>query len=224
VTWRRRTAWLIAVAAFLALEAWLLAGRRSGEVAFQPPAVVQVPSLEIAGASDLTQTFVPGADGLIAVTFVPVAIAGTAPIDLQLEADGSDVPLARGRVEASALSPGTPFTWEVPYIERAAGRRFTLRIASPDAPAGGGLRVAIGPPDYRPGELRTGGRAQWGDLVFGTRAARVHVVDTLRQLRRDVPWPILRTDAALAVALLVLNLAAVSVIWYLVADRAAEPR
>lgn len=218
-----RTTWIIAAAAFLAFEIWLLAGRRSGEIAFQPPAAVRAPSLEIAGATDLTQTFVPGADGLTAVTFVPLR-AGAAPIDLQLEAEGSDVPMARARIEASALQPGTPFVWDVPYVERAAGRRFTLRIASPDAPAGRGLRVAIGPPDYRWGELRAGGRAQWGDLVFATRAARVHVLDTLRQIRRDVPWPILRTDAALAIALLLLNAGAAVVIWYLAAGRVREPR
>jgi hypothetical protein len=223
VTGRTRTTWLIAAAAFLAVEAWLLAGRRSGEIAFQPPVAVRAPSMDIAGASDLTQTFMPGADGLTAVTFVPVAVGGAA-IELRLEAEGSDVPLARERVEASALAPGTPFTWEVPYVERAAFRRFTLRIASPEAPAGRGLRVAIGPPGYRWGELRAGGRAQWGDLVFSTRAARVHVVDTLRQLRRGAPWPILRTDAALALALLALNAAAAAVVWYLVAGRVGEPR
>jgi hypothetical protein len=223
VSGRTRTAWILAGAVFLALEAWLLAGRRSGEVAFQPPAAVRVPSPEIAGASDLAQTFVPGADGLTAVTFVPIATGGAA-IELRLEADGSDVPLAAARVEAAALAPGTPFTWEVPYVERSAGRRFTLRIASPGAPAGRGLRVAIGPPDYRWGELRAGGRGQWGDLVFATRAARVHVLDTLRQLRRDVPWPILRTDAALAVALLLLNAAAAVVVWGVAGGRFGAPR
>ena len=72
--------------------------------------------------------------------------------------------------------------------------------------------------------MRAGGRAQWGDLVFATRARRVHVLDTLRQIRRDVPWPMLRTDAALGVALVLLNAAAAAVIWYLVAGRVREPR
>jgi len=84
----------------------------------------------------------------------------------------------------------------------------------PDAVRGEGLRLAVGPPDYRWGALRVGPRGQWGDLVFATRASRVHVLDTLRILRRELPWP-LRTDGALVIALLVMNLAAAVVVGHL---------
>src|SRR6185369_5237145 len=103
------------------------------------------------------------------------------------------------------------FWWDVPRVERAAARVFTLRIAVPDAVRGEGLRLAVGPPDYRWGALRVGPRGQWGDLVFATRATQVHVLDTLRALRRELPWP-LRTDGALVIGLLLLNVAAAVVI------------
>ena len=200
------------MAAALAVETWLLIGRRSGEPAYQPPAAVVVPSLEAAGADAITQTFVPGADGLAAVSFVPLLGAGRprTPIDLRLEVEG-DVPQAQRRLRPDELADGVPFWWEVPRIERAAARVFTLRIAVPEAVRGEGLRVAVGPPGYRWGELRVGPRRQWGDLVFATRASQVHVLDSLRTLRRQLPWP-LRTDGALVLGLLLMNLAAAIVI------------
>jgi hypothetical protein len=201
------------VAAALAVETWLLVGRRSGEPSYQPAAAVIVPSLEAAGTDAITQTFVPGADGLAAISFVPVLGVGRprAAIDLRLDAIDSDVPLAQRRLRPDELVDGVPFWWEVPRVERAAARVFTLRIAVPDALPGEGLRVAIGPPAYRWGGLRVGPRGQWGDLVFATRATQVHVLDTLRTLRRPVPWP-LRTDGALVIGLLLMNLAAAVVI------------
>jgi hypothetical protein len=204
----------IAVAS-LAVETWLLVGRRAGEPAYDPPAAVVVPSLEAAGPDGLAQSFVPGADGLVAVSFVPLPAAGLRTgIDLQLEVEGEATPLARRRVRPEELTAGTPFWWDLPKIERAAARVFWLRISAPEAARGEGLRVAVGPPGYGWGELRAGGRLQWGDAVFATRASQVHVLDTLRHLRRGLPWP-LRTDGALIAGLLVLNLAAGSVIGYL---------
>lgn len=204
------------VVAALAVEVWLLVGRRSGEPAYQPPAAVVVPSLEAAGAQALTQTFVPGADGLAAVSFVPLLRGHPprTPIELQLDVEGGDVALARRSVRPDELVDGAPFWWDVPRIERSAARVFTLRIAVPEAVPGEGLRVAIGPPDYRWGELRLGSRGQWGDLVFATRASQVHVLDTLRILRRPLPWP-LRTDGALVLGLLLMNAAAAIVIAHL---------
>jgi hypothetical protein len=213
---RSRVVAVAAIAAVaLALEAWLLFGRRSGEAAYRPPPSVVVPSLEAAGADAITQTFVPGADGLDAISFVPLPAAGFhTPVDLQLEVEGTEVPLARRRLQPAELTAGAPFWWEVPKVERAAARVFTLRIAAPDAKPGEGIRVAVGPPEYRWGELRAGVRAQWGDLVFETRASQVHVIDTFRALRRDLPWP-LRTDGALALALFLLDLATAWVVAYL---------
>ena len=99
------------VAAALAVETWLLVGRRSGEAAYQPPAAVVVPSLEAAGADAITQTFVPGADGLAAVSFVPLLAAGRprTPIDLRLEVEGSDVPEAQRQLQPDELVDGVPF-------------------------------------------------------------------------------------------------------------------
>ena len=212
------------VAAAIAVETWLLVGRRSGEAAYQPPAAVVVPSLEAAGADAITQTFVPGADGLAAVSFVPLLAAGRprAPIDLRLEVEGSDVPEAQRQLRPDELVDGVPFWWELPRIERAAARVFTLRIAVPAAARGEGLRVAVGPPEYRWGQLRVGPRGQWGDLVFATRASQVHVLDTLRALRRPLPWP-LGTDGALVIGLLLMNLAAAIVIGYLAGAGAGVP-
>jgi hypothetical protein len=204
------------VAAALAVETWLLVGRRSGEPAYQPPAAVVVPSLEAAGADAITQSFVPGADGLGAISFVPLlgATRPRTPIELRLDVEDSDVPQAQRRLRPDELVDGVPFWWELPRIERAAARVFTLRIAVPEAAQGEGLRVAIGPPDYRWGGLRVGPRRQWGDLVFATRASQVHVLDTLRTLRRQLPWP-LRTDGALVIGLLLMNVAAAIVIGHL---------
>jgi hypothetical protein len=203
----------VIVAAALAVETWLLVGRRSGEPSYQPAAAVIVPSLEAAGPDAIAQTFVPGADGLAAISFVPV-LGGRrprTPIDLRLDALDSDVPLAQRRLRPDELVDGEPFWWDVPRVERAAARVFTLRIAVPDAVPGEGLRVAIGPPGYRWGDLWVGPRGQWGDLVFATRATHVHVLDTLRTLRRQLPWP-LRTDGALVIGLLLINLAAAVVV------------
>jgi hypothetical protein len=208
------------VVAALVLETWLLVGRRSGEAGYRPPPSLVVPSIEIAGADDLTQTFVPGADGLGSITFHPLA-SGRPPsgeVELRLDAEGSDVPMARARVPLADLLAAPAFTWTVPRVERAAARVFTLRLAMPDARSGGGFRVAIGPPDYRWGDLRVGSRRQWGDLAFETRATQVHVIDTLRRLRRGLPWP-LGTDTAVVTAVLLLNLAAGAVIWYFVRGR-----
>jgi hypothetical protein len=216
-------AWALLAAVAIGVEVWLLVARRSGEVAYQPSSAVVAPSLEIAGANDLTQTFVPGADGLAAVSFVPLLASGPpqGPIDLELDAEGSDVAMAKRRLRPDELADRTPFTWEVPRVENAAGRHFTLRISAPDAPAGHGLHVAVGPPDYLWGTLRAGGRAQWGDLVFETRATRVHVLDVLRQWRRQTPG-VLGTDAALVTILLALNLAAGAVIWHLASPSSPE--
>jgi hypothetical protein len=203
----------VVVVATLALEAWLLVARRSGEPSYQPPAAVAVPSLEAVGADAITQTFVPGADGLTAISFVPILGAGRprTPIELALDAEDSPVPLAQRTVGPDELRDGVPFWWEIPKIEQSAGRPFTLRIAVPGGAPGAGLRVAVGPPGYRWGELRVGPRPQWGDLVFATRATQVRVVDTLRPLRRQLPWP-LRTDGALVLGLLLMNAAAAIVI------------
>jgi hypothetical protein len=215
-----RIGWIVVAAAAIAVEAWLVVGRRSGEVAYLPPASVIAPSPEIAGPVDLTQTFVPGADGLAAITFTPILPAGPprAPIDLELDAEGADVTatmtVATRRVRPEELADRVPFTWEIGRVEQAAGRRFRLRIASPEAPAGGGLRVAIGPPDYRWGLLRSAGRGQWGDLVFRTRATRVHVLDVLHQWQRETPG-VLGSDAGLVAVFVVLNLAAAVVVGYL---------
>lgn len=221
----RRTAVSAAViAAALAVEVWLLVGRRSGEPAYQPPAAVVVPSLEAAGAQAITQTFVPGADGLAGISFVPL-LGGhrpRTPIALQLDVEGGDVALASRRVRPDELVDGQPFWWDLPRIERSAARVFRLSIAVPEAIPGEGLRVATGPPEYRWGELRLGPRGQWGDLVFATRASQVHVLDTLRILRRPLPWP-LRTDGALVLGLLLLNVAAALVIGHLAGADAASP-
>jgi hypothetical protein len=218
VSRRRAVTTGLIVAAALALETWLLVGRRSGEPSYQPPAAVVVPSLEAAGPDAITQSFVPGADGLSAISFVPLLGASPprTPIDLRLDVEDSDVTQAQRRLRPDELVDGVPFWWELPRIERAAARVFLLRIAVPDAAQGQGLRVAVGPPDYRWGVLRVGPRAQWGDLVFATRATQVHVLDTLRTLRREVPWP-LRTDGALVIGLLLMNVAAGIVIGHLAA-------
>ena len=88
------------VAAGFVLEAWLFLGRRSGEPSYEPPAAVVVPSLETAGAEAITQTFVPGADGLTAISFVPLlgAVRPRTPVDLRLEVEGGDVPMAERRL------------------------------------------------------------------------------------------------------------------------------
>jgi hypothetical protein len=214
-----RPVWIAIAVLALGLEAWLLVGRRSGEAAYDPPAALVEPSIPIAGREVLTQTFVPGADGLEAISFVPRLTSGplAAPVELTLEADGSDVPMARRRVAPGELADGVRFVWEVPRVERAAARRFTLRIAAPEAAPDRGLRVAIGPPGYRWGELRVADRRQWGDLVFATRATQVHVLGTLRRLRRDLPWPF-GTELALIAGLLLLNAATAVVVRYLAGD------
>jgi hypothetical protein len=214
---RRRTVLTAGlIVAALAFETWLLVGRRSGEPAYQPSAAVVVPSLEAAGADAITQSFVPGADGLGAVSFVPLLGAGRprTPVELRLEAEDSPEPLAQRRLRPDELVDGVPFWWDLPRIERSAARVFILRIAVPEAARGEGLRVAVGPPEYRWGVLQVGPRRQWGDLVFATRASQVHVVDSLRTLRRQLPWP-LRTDGALVIGLLLMNLAAAIVIGHL---------
>jgi hypothetical protein len=196
----------VAVTALAAAESWLLFGKRSGEVAYAPSAAEMAPSLEVYGDTALSQTFVPGADGLESLTIYP-ARAGTPTAgvaEVVLDGEGEPIPLARVAVPATRLATGEAWTWHVPRIEQSAGRRFTLTIRVPAAARGQGLRFVIGPPAYRWGELRVGGRPQWGDLKFETRAARARTIDTLRQLRRSLPWPF-STDGALVLAFLLLN-------------------
>jgi hypothetical protein len=208
----RLLAAVVATAVLLGAEAWLLAGKRSGEVAYLPAAAETVASLEVYGEIALSQTFVPGADGLESITLHPRS-AGRSPVgaaELVLEADGDAVAQARATVPAAALVAAEAWTWRIPRIEASAGRRFRITVRVPAAARGEGLTFELGPPDYRWGELRIGGRQQWGDLKFATGASRARTLDTLRQLRRTLPWPF-GTDTVLVLALLVLNAALVAV-------------
>jgi hypothetical protein len=199
VTWKAAAV----VLAFLALQAWVLFGKRSGEVAFAPPAGERTWSLEVAGEVGLEQSFVPGADGLDGITVQAKAVGPPPPGTAELALEATDLPVPiRTAVPAAALVAGERWTWGLPRVEASAGRRFTLHVRLPQAGRGEGVTFAIGPPRYALGDLRVGGRQQWGDLVFATHAHRARTIDTLRAL----PLPgALGRDLTLTAAILLLD-------------------
>ena len=134
------TAGLI-VAAALAVETWLLVGRRSGEPAYQPPAAVVVPSLEAAGDDAITQTFVPGADGLAAVSRPASAPAGCAPIELRLSGGGD----AAGTERLPPTSSPTACRTGGPAADRTGGGRASSPAIAVPGPSGRACRAAIPP-------------------------------------------------------------------------------
>ena len=210
------TAGLI-VAAALAVETWLLVGRRSGEAAYQPPAAVVVPSLEAAGADAITQTFVPGADGLAAVSFVPLLAARPAA--------RPDRPAARGRRQRRAGGATAA-------AARRARRRRAVLVGPAADRTGGGARLHAAHRGARGGPGRGpagGGRARpstagascasdrggSGAISCSRRVpARCTCWTPCARCAGQLPWP-LRTDGALVIGLLLMNLAAAIVIGHL---------
>lgn len=214
-----RLAFGAAVLLLLVAEWYLLFVKRSGETAYLPAPSISAASLEVAGDATLSQTFVSHADGLSALTVFPRPATGGEPpagaAELTLRAGDARTLVTRTRLPASDMAGREEWTWTLPRIDRSAGERFELEIALPDAPPGRGLRFVIGEPRYVAGDLTIGGRQQWGDLKFRTRAERARTVDTLRATQRAAGG-LVGSEAALVLGLLLLNAAAVTVAGYLV--------
>jgi hypothetical protein len=195
------------VAALLAYETWTLFVKRSGEAAWLPPAADVTLSPEIAGDVTLDQGFVMNADGLEAIRVFPhrstAEPQGVAEFVL-LGSDYGGTPIARVSVPAATVAATPVFEWPVPRVNESTERRFLIRISVPAAAPGHGLRFELGDPGYRWGELAIGGRSYWGDLRFGSRAARARLIDVLTDLRRQAPSP-LRSDLLLVAALVLFN-------------------
>jgi hypothetical protein len=192
----------VLIGALFVLQAWLLAGPRVGEARFLPPPRETAPSIEIFGERDLLFTFVSHADGLRSVTIYPRAVGGTlrGRVLLRLEGGGG---VQDAVVPAEAIVARDEWTWHVAPVARAAGYPFALRVRAPDSVEGQGLQLATGPPNYVDGELFIGGRPQWGDLKFETRASGARAFDRLAGLyARDLPRLLVS-----GLALLCLNLA-----------------
>jgi hypothetical protein len=207
----------------VAVQATVLFGLRPAEtrVLFDPAVVA--PSLPIHGDQTLSQTFVPQADGLMAITLYPSVrerpIAGTVELTLTPELE-PQTPVARASVAAADVFAGPEWTWEFPPIEASARRELRLRVAIPQAVERSGLSLAIGPPTYADGILYIGVRPQWGDLRFQTRSRYSRVVDLLRRrpsVQRGA-WVLVAAGAAMIV--LAASLSALTVA--LVRDRAGE--
>ena len=216
----RRLTIAAVLTALFGYEAYSLFVKRSGETAFQPRAAEIQPSPEIAGATTLDQTFVMHADGLDQIRLYarPSSEPPAGDAHLMLIGDTYAAPVSRLTVPAAALVASPSFAWDVPRVDRSAGRGYTIRIALPDATPGQGVRFDLGGPGYLQGDLAIGGRSFWGDLRFETRAARVRLIDTLADLRRQAP-PFLRSGVVVVLAFGLLNAAMVLLVLRLGAPR-----
>jgi len=208
-------------AVLVALQATVLFGVRVAEIRmlFTPAEIA--PSLELYGDRVLSQTFIPHADGLTAITVYPVPRQGPVkgPVELTLELDGQ-AQVRRATVAAADVVARPEWTWTFPPVAASAMRTFRLRVALPDAAEGSGLSLAIGPPTYADGALHVGVRAQWGDLRFQTQSQHARVIDLLRRrpaVRRGA-WVAVAACAAMVV--LATSLSALTI--GLIRDRAVE--
>ena len=205
----------------LAVQATVLFGEHVGETCllFEPAEIA--PSLELYGDRVLSQTFIPQADGLTAITVYPIQRHGPVkgPVELTLELE-PQIPVAHAIVAAADVVARPEWTWTFPPLEASAMRRLRLRVGLPDAAEGSGLSLAIGPPNYADGKLHVGVRPQWGTLRFQTRSKYSRVLDLLRRrpsVHRGV-WVTMAACAALV--LLAVSLSALAV--GLIRDRAVE--
>jgi hypothetical protein len=213
---KRRILFALAMALVLAYEAYFILLKRAGESANLPPPRSTTLTAEIAGETSLEQSFVVHADGLHGIDLYPRRSQqepdGYVTLVLESREYGQ---IARARVPAGDAVSGDRFTWGVPRIDQSAARSFTLKIAMPETKAGHGLRFEMGPPAYVQGRLFVGGREQWGDLKFGTRAARTRLYDAMRAHRRHASG-LARSEAFWIAALVLFNLSIAGLLYGLV--------
>jgi hypothetical protein len=166
-----RIASLLAVALLGLAEFYVLAIRAPERAVATPQHRIELPAF--GAGRPVTQSFMPGGDGLDEVTFV---LTSRRPCQGQLSwtlFDNAGGSWARvlGTERPLALTAGEqPHVLRFPPVERSAGRtyRLDLQFRSP-APCDAAI-VASQEDAYPGGYLTVDGVEQWGDLAFDARA------------------------------------------------------
>lgn len=214
----RRTAFILCLLALFAYEGYALFVQEGGTTSHVPDARDLHLTREVNQTTSLQQTFVMHADGLQAIdVFVrPSESPPVGPLQavVSREIGGRWDPIATVRVDAATIDTTSFTRIRIPRVDMSAGFTYQLDVSMPDAPPGHGLRFEAGGPTYVQGSMTIGGRTEWGDLKFRTEAQRVTVFRSIQHLRPTLP-PIMQTDVFWLTALVVINWALATVIYYL---------
>jgi hypothetical protein len=216
----RRTGFVLFLIALFSYEAYALFVRESGLTANEPRAADRHLTREVNADTPLTQTFVMHGDGFSGVElFVrrsdqpPIG-----PVEVVISQDlpAGWVPFSRSTIDVASIDLDGDGSMLVttPRVEQSAGFGFLVQVSMPRAPRGHGLRFEAGGSTYVQGHMTLGGREEWGDLKFRTRAARATVLRNIRHQRLAWPAP-LDSDLFWVIALIVINWALATVAYYL---------
>jgi hypothetical protein len=214
----RRTAFLLSLTLFFSYEAYALFVRESGPTVNEPRELHL--TREVNAETPLAQTFVMHADTLNGVEVFARGSdkPATGPLNVTISRKIGEewAPLARASFDASLLdlsSRGSVIVM-TPVVGDSGGSSFRVELVMPQTPRGQGLRFQAGGPTYEQGSMEMGGRPEWGDLRFRTRAERTTVFRNMRHYKREAP-AILRYDAVWFVLLIVVNWAVATAIYFL---------
>jgi hypothetical protein len=215
---RRRTAFVLCLIVLFGYEAYALFVRESGLTAHEPrPRELQL-TAEVNVNTPLSQTFVMHADGFQGVELFarPSDQPPVGPLEVVVSrhTEAGWTFLSRSRIDVASIDLAGSVVVATPRVDASAGTPFRVEVTMPEAPRGHGLRFQAGGPTYVQGVMTIGGVREWGDLKFRTRAARSTVLRNLQHVRQT--WPALfRSDVLWIFALLVINWALATVVYYL---------
>lgn len=217
----RRIAYLLCLLGLFAYEGYAVFVQEGGTTSHLPPARELHLTREVNQTASLEQTFVMHAEGFQGIEVVARASdqPPIGPLDAvvwQLEYNSGDryVPIARMRIDASAIALGGFTRIATPRVDYTGGASLKLTLSMPEAPPGHGLRFEAGGPTYVQGNMTISGREEWGDLKFRTVAQRTTVFRHIQHLRPGLP-PLLQTDVFWVTALIAINWALATIVYYL---------
>jgi hypothetical protein len=215
----RRTAFVLCLIVLFAYEAYALFVRQSGLTEHEPRPRELHLTREVNAVTPLRQTFVMHADGFNGVELFARPSAqppvGRLEVVVWQLVEPEWVVVKRSTIDASSLDLRGSVVIATPRVDWSAGFLFRVDVAMPEAPRDHGLRFEAGGPTYVQGAMEIGGRPEWGDLKFRTRAERSTVLRNLQHVRRTWPAPF-RADLFWIVLLVAINWAVATLIYYLV--------
>lgn len=216
----RRGWFVLSLIVLFGYEAYALFVRESGLTANEPRRGDLHLTREVNADTPLSQTFMMHADALTGVELFarPSGQPAVGPVEVVVSQQFASgwAPVTHAAVDVSSidLAGSGSILVTTPRVETSAGGLFRVDVSMPRAPAGQGLRFEAGGSTYSEGSLTLGGREEWGDLKFRTRAARATVQRNLRHARLAWPEPF-RSDAFWVIALVALNWALATAVYYL---------
>jgi hypothetical protein len=214
----RRTAFVLCLIVFFSYEAYALFVRESGVTAHEPRPRELHLTREVNVNTPLSQTFVMHAEGFQGVELFarPSDQPPSGPLEVVVmqETEAGWVFLSRSQIDVESIDLAGSVVVTTPRVDHSAGTAFRVDVTMPQAAPGHGLRFQAGGPTYVQGVMTIGGRQEWGDLKFRTRASRATVLRNLQHVRQTWPAPF-RSDLFWIFALLVINWALATVVYYL---------